>query len=159
MRISKRSRRISNVIRLGTQQLLSQRPSKRQKQYPITPNSDALFRRSATNRSASDLCTAAESSIALSRSAYWSPPFFMVVGSSSRSLRELKGRRNLNHSICRQAAWWTRWRAKPGCHLFRRIDRGLSPVALVVSHTERGSTIRIISARLATNKERKRYES
>jgi uncharacterized DUF497 family protein len=30
---------------------------------------------------------------------------------------------------------------------------------LVVSHTDRGSTIRIISARLATNKERKYYEA
>jgi hypothetical protein len=29
---------------------------------------------------------------------------------------------------------------------------------LVVSHTDRGNTIRIISARLATNKERKYYE-
>ncbi|MBW8077732.1 MAG: BrnT family toxin [Gallionella sp.] len=29
---------------------------------------------------------------------------------------------------------------------------------LVVSHTEEGDTIRIISARLATNHERKRYE-
>lgn len=30
---------------------------------------------------------------------------------------------------------------------------------LVVCHTERGGTIRIFSARVATNKERKRYES
>ena len=30
---------------------------------------------------------------------------------------------------------------------------------LVVSHTERGGSIRIISARVATNKERKRYET
>ena len=30
---------------------------------------------------------------------------------------------------------------------------------LVVSHTERGDTVRIISARQATDKERKRYES
>jgi len=30
---------------------------------------------------------------------------------------------------------------------------------LVVSHTERGGTIRIISARVATNKERQRYET
>ena len=30
---------------------------------------------------------------------------------------------------------------------------------LVVSHTERGGTIRIVSARVATNKERKRYET
>lgn len=29
---------------------------------------------------------------------------------------------------------------------------------LVISHTEQGDTIRIISARLATNHERKRYE-
>lgn len=36
---------------------------------------------------------------------------------------------------------------------------GVDGKLLVVSHTERGSTIRIISARLATYKERKRYES
>ena len=36
---------------------------------------------------------------------------------------------------------------------------GLDGKLLVVSHTERGGTIRIISARVATNKERKRYET
>lgn len=36
---------------------------------------------------------------------------------------------------------------------------GLDGKLLVVSHTERGGTIRIISARIATNKERKRYET
>ena len=36
---------------------------------------------------------------------------------------------------------------------------GVDGKLLVVSHTERGSIIRIISARLATSKERKRYES
>ena len=36
---------------------------------------------------------------------------------------------------------------------------GVDGKLLVVSHTERGGTIRIISARLATNKERKRYET
>lgn len=36
---------------------------------------------------------------------------------------------------------------------------GLDEKLLVVSHTERGGTIRIISARIATNKERKRYET
>ena len=43
----------------------------------------------------------------------------------------------------------------------RLITYGLGPTGklLVVSHTERGDTIRIISARQATDKERKRYES
>ena len=36
---------------------------------------------------------------------------------------------------------------------------GMDGKLLVVSHTERGGTIRLISARLATNKERKRYET
>lgn len=36
---------------------------------------------------------------------------------------------------------------------------GIDGKLLVISHTERGSTIRIISARVATNKERKRYET
>ena len=36
---------------------------------------------------------------------------------------------------------------------------GIEGKLLVVSHTERGGTIRIISARVATNKERKRYET
>ena len=36
---------------------------------------------------------------------------------------------------------------------------GLDEKLLVVSRTERGGTIRIISARIATNKERKRYET
>ena len=36
---------------------------------------------------------------------------------------------------------------------------GVDGKLLVVSHTERGGTIRIISARVATNKERKRYET
>ncbi len=36
---------------------------------------------------------------------------------------------------------------------------GFAGKLLVVSHTERGDTIRIISARVATSKERKRYES
>ena len=36
---------------------------------------------------------------------------------------------------------------------------GIAGKLLVVSHTERGDTIRIISARVATSKERKRYES
>ena len=36
---------------------------------------------------------------------------------------------------------------------------GMNGKLLVISHTERGGTIRIIGARLATNKERKRYES
>ena len=44
---------------------------------------------------------------------------------------------------------------------FRLISYGLGPKRklLVVSHTERGDTVRIISARHATEKERKRYES
>ena len=42
----------------------------------------------------------------------------------------------------------------------RLITYGMAPdrKLLVVSHTERDGTIRIISARVATNKERKRYE-
>lgn len=36
---------------------------------------------------------------------------------------------------------------------------GIDGKLLVVSHTERGGTIRIISARVATSKERKRYET
>lgn len=36
---------------------------------------------------------------------------------------------------------------------------GIDGKLLVVSHTGRGGTIRIISARVATNKERKRYET
>ena len=36
---------------------------------------------------------------------------------------------------------------------------GIDGKLLVVSHTERGRTIRIISARTATAKERKRYET
>ena len=36
---------------------------------------------------------------------------------------------------------------------------GIDGNLLVVSHTEREGTIRIISARAATNKERKRYET
>ena len=36
---------------------------------------------------------------------------------------------------------------------------GVDGKLLVVSHTERGDTIRIFSARAATNKERKRYET
>ena len=36
---------------------------------------------------------------------------------------------------------------------------GIDGKLLVVCHTERGDTIRIISARVATNKERKRYEA
>jgi hypothetical protein len=36
---------------------------------------------------------------------------------------------------------------------------GIDGKLLVVSHTERGGTIRIISARVATRKERKRYET
>jgi uncharacterized protein len=36
---------------------------------------------------------------------------------------------------------------------------GIDGKLLVVSHTEQGETIRIISARVATNKERKRYET
>ena len=36
---------------------------------------------------------------------------------------------------------------------------GVDGKLLVVSHTERSGTIRIISARVATNKERKRYET
>lgn len=36
---------------------------------------------------------------------------------------------------------------------------GITGKLLVVCHTERGDAIRIISARLATNKERKRYEA
>ena len=44
---------------------------------------------------------------------------------------------------------------------FRLITYGLGPDGklLVVSHTERGGRIRMISARVATNKERKRYEA
>ena len=44
---------------------------------------------------------------------------------------------------------------------FRLITYGLGPKGklLVVSHTELGDTVRIISARHATEKERKRYES
>ena len=43
----------------------------------------------------------------------------------------------------------------------RLITFGLSVEGklLVVSHTERGGTIRIISARIATNQEKKRYEA
>ena len=42
----------------------------------------------------------------------------------------------------------------------RFLDLGLSYLGrlLVVSYTERGSTIRLISARLATRNERKQYE-
>jgi len=36
---------------------------------------------------------------------------------------------------------------------------GVDGKLLVVCHTERGDTIRIFSARTATNKERKRYET
>jgi uncharacterized protein len=36
---------------------------------------------------------------------------------------------------------------------------GIDGKLLVISHTERGETIRIISARVATTKERKRYEA
>lgn len=36
---------------------------------------------------------------------------------------------------------------------------GIDGKLLVISHTERGGTIRIISARVATSKERKRYET
>jgi uncharacterized DUF497 family protein len=36
---------------------------------------------------------------------------------------------------------------------------GIDGKLLVVAHTERSGTIRIISARVATTKERKRYES
>lgn len=36
--------------------------------------------------------------------------------------------------------------------------QGADGKLLVVSHTERGATIRIVSARVATPKERKRYE-
>ena len=36
---------------------------------------------------------------------------------------------------------------------------GIDGKLLVVSHTERGDIIRIISARVATTKERKRYEA
>ena len=36
---------------------------------------------------------------------------------------------------------------------------GMDGKLMVVCHTERGDTIRIISARMATNKERKRYET
>lgn len=36
---------------------------------------------------------------------------------------------------------------------------GIDGKLLVVCHTERGGTIRIFSARVATNKERRRYES
>ena len=36
---------------------------------------------------------------------------------------------------------------------------GIDGKLLVISHTERGDTIRIISARVATTKERKRYEA
>jgi len=43
----------------------------------------------------------------------------------------------------------------------RLITYGMTPDGrlLVVSHTERGNTIRIISARVATRKERERYET
>lgn len=43
----------------------------------------------------------------------------------------------------------------------RLITYGLAPDGrlLVVSHTERGGTIRIISARVATKRERSRYEA
>lgn len=43
----------------------------------------------------------------------------------------------------------------------RLITYGMSTdrKLLVVSHTERGDTIRIFSARVATNKERKHYEA
>lgn len=36
---------------------------------------------------------------------------------------------------------------------------GIDGKLLVISHVERGGTIRIISARVATTKERKRYEA
>ena len=36
---------------------------------------------------------------------------------------------------------------------------GINGKLLVVCHTERGNTIRIIGARIATSKERKRYET
>jgi uncharacterized protein len=36
---------------------------------------------------------------------------------------------------------------------------GIDGKLLVISHTERGDTVRIISARVATTKERKRYEA
>lgn len=36
---------------------------------------------------------------------------------------------------------------------------GMDGKLLVISHTERGDTVRIISARVATTKERKRYEA
>jgi uncharacterized protein len=43
---------------------------------------------------------------------------------------------------------------------YRYITVGLSSTnrIIVVSHTDRGNSIRIISARLATNKERKKHE-
>jgi uncharacterized DUF497 family protein len=43
----------------------------------------------------------------------------------------------------------------------RFITYGLGPdgTLLVVSHTERGGTIRLVSARVATRKERRRYEA
>jgi uncharacterized protein len=36
---------------------------------------------------------------------------------------------------------------------------GIDGKLLVISHTERGDTVRIISARVATTKKRKRYEA
>lgn len=46
-----------------------------------------------------------------------------------------------------------------GEHRLITIGHGLDGRLMLVSHTERGDTIRIISARRATNNERKRYET
>ena len=46
-----------------------------------------------------------------------------------------------------------------GEHRFITYGLGLAGKLLVVSHTDQQGTIRIISARLATEKERKRYET
>jgi uncharacterized protein len=43
-------------------------------------------------------------------------------------------------------------------HRYIRVGRSERRRILVVSYTERGSTIRLISARPATNKERQAYE-